>query len=304
MANRLLHRIAGFLARGCRWLWREAVSDFRRFIPAGRLFLESRGFDHAAAISFYFILSLAPFIILLVSATGYLAGRMGPDSVQMQGIIENLSKAVSAHIPVDTSTLRNVVDYLISRKVSFGIAGTVVLILGASAIFGAIENATADIFRNGQRRRYIVSRLIFVVGLATAGLLGFMLYNAVTLLQSFIHTRLAGSIIEQTLNSSSFRVLFEWLPVPTGFLILLYAPGIARPSFADGLRAAILYFLLWIVVREAYAGYVTSISNYNLLYGSLATPILLVLWLFYSALILLFCMCFAAVSPRGSPTRE
>ena len=299
MADRLISIFAGFLKRVARTVVREVVADVRCFIPAGRLFLDTHGFDHAAAISFYFILSLAPFIILLVSATGYVAGHMGPDSAQMQAIIEKLATNVSTYIPVESATLHSIVDYLISRKVSLGIAGTVILIIGASAIFGAIENASADIFRRGQRRWYLASRLVFVVVLATAGLLGFMLYNAVTLVQSFIDTRLAGSFINQTLNRSTFRVLFELVPVPIGFLILLYAPGIARPRFAAALRGAILYFLLWTVVREAYAGYVTTISDYSLLYGSLATPILLVLWLFYSALILLYCMCFAAVSNGG-----
>jgi membrane protein len=292
------------LLRFLKALLLELWTDTKHLIPAGRLFYDSRGFDHAAAISFYFILSLAPFLVLLVSAVGYLAANLGQDPAALNQFIDKLSASVRTYIPVESETVRGIVDYLISRKVSFGIAGTAVLVLGASAVFGALENATADIFRDGRRRTYIMSRLIFTVGIATAGLLGFMLYNAVTLVQSFLDARIGSSFIEGLLSTSAFKFLFEWIPVPIGFLIVLYGTGIARPRFVDALRGAALYFLLWTVVREAYGHYVTQVANYNLLYGSLATPILLVLWLFYSALLLIFCLCFTAVTKKPESRRE
>jgi membrane protein len=304
LGQRKKRNFGKYLARAGRAILHELAIDAGRLIPAGRLFFNSRGFDHAAAISFYFILSLAPFVILVVSAMGYMAARMGAHSVAMDQLLERLSASIGTYVPVQSDTLRSVVEYLVSRKGSFGIAGTGVLILGASAIFGAIENATADIFRNGQRRKYIVSRLVFTVALATAGLLVFMLYNSVTILKSFLEARLGTSVIEGLMNSAAFKFLFEWLPVPVGFLIVLYVPGIARPRFVDGVRAAILYFLLWTLVRAAYAHYVTEFANYNMLYGSLAAPILLVLWLFYSALLLIYCLCFAAVAGGPQPAKR
>ena len=304
MAGKGRKRFGRAAARLGRGLLQEVRVGLSRLIPAGRLFYGSRGFDHAAAMSFYFILSLAPFVVLLVSATGFMAANMGQDPARLDEMIEKFAVYVRTWIPVESDTVRDIVNYLISRKTSFGLAGTAVLVLGASAIFGAIENATADIFRNGVRRRYIVSRLIFTIGIATAGLLAFMLYNAVTLVQSFVDARIGASVLKTLLDKSSFTVLFEWLPVPAGFLIILYGTGIARPKFRDALRSAALYFVLWTVVREAYGHYVTEVANYSMLYGSLATPILLILWLFYSSLILVYCLCFVAVPGLPESGRE
>jgi len=272
----------------------ELLFGLKNIIPAGRLFLQARGFDHAAAISFYFIMSLAPLTILFFSAIGYLAARMGPESSQMTAIIARTTEIVRNFVPVEGDTVRGILDYLIARRGSFSVVGTVVLIMGASAVFGALENATSDIFRNGRRRKYIVSRLVFTVVIFSAGLLVFLMYNAITVMDSFIAARLSGTFNQILASGSPIKILLEWLAVPLGFLVVLYLPGIARPPFRAGLRGAVLFAILWSVVRVAYSYYVTTFAQYSVLYGSLATPILIVLWLFYSALILNYCLCFTA----------
>lgn len=279
-----------------RRLWRELVFDLKSFVPAVRIFMQTRGFDHAAAISFYFILSLAPLTILFFSALGYVAAYLGPDSAHINIIIDRITAATRDYLPVEGETVRKITDYLISRRGSFGIVGTTVLILGASAVFGALENATSDIFRDGKRRKYITSRLIFTVVIFAGGLLVFLLYNAITVVDSVIVARFDGTVNRILAPSSPLRLAGEWLAVPLGFLVVLYLPGIARPPFRCALRGAFLFFVLFNVARFGYSYYVTSVAQYSVLYGSLATPILLFLWLFYSALIMIFCLCYTAAT--------
>jgi len=277
-----------------RRLLKAFVDGLKAFVPAVRIFLQARGFDHAAAMSFYFILSLAPLTVLFFSAVGYIAASMGPDSAQVNQLLERITGAIRDYVPVEGETVRGIMEYLVSRRGSFSIVGTVVLIMGASAVFGALENATSDIFRNGKRRKYIISRLVFTVVIFAGGLLVFLFYNAATLIDTLVAARFDGAANLILSPSSPLKIAGDWLAVPLAFLVVLYLPAIARPPFRFALRGALLFFVLWTAARYLYSWYVGSVAEYSVLYGSLATPILLVLWLFYSALLVIFCLCYTA----------
>ena len=103
---------------------------------------------------------------------------------------------------------------------------------------------------------------------------------------------------------SLLDLLLTGLPVPLTFLAILHAPGLVRPRFFHALAGAVLFFLLWETARGAYAFYVTKIAKFGVLYGSLATPLLLILWTFYAMNILLLAMCFTAVLPGMGKGRE
>lgn len=296
-------RKQGKFVRLFKALGRELAIFGRGIVPAGHVFVDARGFDHAAAISFYFILSMAPFTILFFSAIGFVAAKLGPDSIQVSSVIERITAVIRDFVPVEGDTLRGILDYLIARRGQFGIAGTAVMILGASAVFGALENAQTDIFDKGARRKYIISRLIFTVVLFFAGMLVFLTYNAKTLFDSFIAVNFGSSVDQVVSRTGILSRLFDYIPVPIGFLAVLYLPGIVRPRFPDAMRGAVLFFVLWEIAREGYSYYVTSVAEYNLLYGSLATPILLILWLFYSALILIYCLSFTAAIAAPKPRK-
>ncbi len=295
---------AGAVSGFWRGLGGELLEGLKAFVPAIRIFVQARGFDHAASISFYFILSLAPLTILFCSALGYVAASMGPDSAHVNSIVERITEAMRTYVPVEGDTVRAIMDYLVSRRGSFSVVGTVVLIIGASAVFGALENATSDIFRNGRRRKYIVSRLIFTVVIFAAGLLAFLLYNAVSAIDYVIAARFQGTVHRILSLSSPVRFIGEWLSVPLAFIVVVYLPGIARPKFRFAMRGALLFFVLWTAVRFLYSWYVGNIAEYSVLYGSLASPILLVLWLFYSALLLIFCLCYTAASSGIRPEKN
>ena len=112
----------------------------------------------------------------------------------------------------------------------------------------------------------------------------------------FLVNILGGVSLEELLNRSIFfDSILVYLPVPLTFMLLLYAPGVARPKLKYGFAGAVLFTVLWELARGAYVFYVTQIAEFGKLYGSLAAPLLLILWTFYAMIILLLAMCFTAV---------
>lgn len=54
------------------------------------------------------------------------------------------------------------------------------------------------------------------------------------------------------------------------------------------LPAGIIFCLLWMLARDCFSLYIRHISEVNLLYGSLSSVIVILMWIFYSAITLLF----------------
>lgn len=265
---------------------------------AVRIWLDSRAFDHAASLSFFSLLSVAPFLILVVSAAGYLAVLIGPSSQEMEGMIQDVTSFLQNWTPVEGETVRSILQTLVNRRGHFGLFGGLVMLFGASMVFGALEHAMSDIFALTRRRRFLVSRAVFSVILIATGSFVFLLHYAMTLADSFLMARQGHTLVHWLRHSEVVDAVFTYLPVPCGFIAALYAPGIVRVRFSYGLAGAMVFFVLWETARMAYSAYVTSLAEFGVLYGSLATPILLILWMFYSANIFLFALCFVSALDR------
>jgi membrane protein len=54
------------------------------------------------------------------------------------------------------------------------------------------------------------------------------------------------------------------------------------------LVSAVIFCILWIVARQLFSVYISHITEVNVLYGSLSSVIVILMWIFYSSLALLF----------------
>ena len=164
-----------------RALWRGLRPVGLTIRDTWRIYLSSRAFDHAASISFFSLISVAPFLILLVSVAGYLAILVGPESDLMDRIVNQVTEALQSFAPVEGETVRSVFQAVIERRGQFGLFGAVVMLLGASMAFGALEHAMEDIFQTERHRKFLVSRALFSGLLAAVSLVLFLLHYGMTL---------------------------------------------------------------------------------------------------------------------------
>lgn len=61
-----------------------------------------------------------------------------------------------------------------------------------------------------------------------------------------------------------------------------------RIKFRYRFLSGIIFCVLWIVARHVFGLYIRHISEINLLYGSLSSVIVILMWIFYSSMALLF----------------
>jgi membrane protein len=262
---------------------------------SGKHYLNTNCFDHAAAISFFSLLSIIPFLILLIAAAGYLAVFVGPDYSSMDEIYGIIYKAVSLFTPVKDESIRENLDAIIRARGTIGIFGIFILLLAASMAFGAIEHALKDIFSLKKGRKLLFSKMFFSVFLCATGVILFIGHYTMTLIDSFMIASKGISLDEWIKANPFIEFLFTYVPIPIGFWIIVYYFGTLKIKFANLVKGSLLFLFFWELARSIYSLYVTRIAKFSILYGSLSTPIILILWTFYTANILLFCLCFVQV---------
>jgi membrane protein len=239
----------------------------------------------SAALAFYTILSLIPFLFLLVSVAAFILGS----SEQAHGLVGVLLEAL---FPRAGSLIFQEVQAMSRRAGVLGLIGILSMIWTASIFFASLEKAMMVVFRIEQKRNFLQAKLLALAMLPAAGIIFFL---------SLLVTILSGTLgtIEFVIFGINFanRIVLEFLLgyiIPYLILVLAltaiykYIPN-TDVSYRHALAGGATCSFLFEVAKHFFTWYIHGADKYSIIYGSLEVIVILVLWAFYSSTILLFC---------------
>lgn len=255
---------------------------------AGRVmrdfFLRNHGLLLTAAVAHNMMLSLIPLsAVLLVVFSNFFDETV---------LLTTITKEVSLIAPGFTPTLTEVlVGFLASRKL-IGWLGVGSLLLFSSLAFRVMEDSIAIIFHrplHPLKRKFWVSALmpyLFIL-IVAVGLV------AITVVNAFIDGQ-----DQRTFAFAGFDTLLHHhlskLIYGTGLLglVLLFTlfykiMPVAKISFRRALAGGLTATILWEIVRHLLVAYYAKVSIVNVVYGSMATIVVVLLIMEAIALILL-----------------
>jgi YihY family inner membrane protein len=253
---------------------RRLVSDFRR----------NQGLLLAGAVAYNTLLSLVPLFALLLVTLSHLVD----ERLLIHTVALNLEFLVPGQAPTITE---QVAAFLKHRDVVGGIGIAALLFFSAMA-FSILENAMAMIFhhRAPRRRHPMLSAVIpylfmmalgaglLLVTLMTGGLEALGRSSIQILGHAWSLARLSRTLLHVLgLVGSTLMLTALYLVLPTRRVTF-------RRAFIGGAAAT----ALWEVVRHVLLWYFRTLSLVNVVYGSLATTVVVLLTLEAAALILLF----------------
>lgn len=248
-------------------------------------FKANQGMLLAGAVAYYALLSIVPFLMLVVVALSHFipeAELLETLSRYLEWIIPSQSKAVVVELS----------HFLKDRELVTGVL-LVVMLFFSSVAFTALENAMCVIFYHRvaiKRRRFFISAILPYCYIVALGL-GVM-----------IVTLVAGTL--QVMGTESVLFLgYEWsLGGVSG--VLLYMVGltgeilvlssiylvmpVGRLSLSHALIGGVTAALLWEVARHVLIWYFSTLSQVNVVYGSMTTAIVVMFSLEIGAILLLF----------------
>lgn len=269
-----------------------ALADSPAQIPARGWFQVLRrsfkqvGEDHltllAGGIAYTWFLALFPGIIAAVLIWGLVA-----DPAQIQQQISDMT----ASLPSSAAAL--VTDQLTAATASAGkggglaVAVSVALALwSTSAGVAGLVEATNIAYNEKEERNFFLKR-----GLALLLTLGFLvfLFVAVALIVVFpimLEQIAPGAFVEVAAQVARWLLLLLVAVVALG---LLYRVGPDRaPAQVRWLSlGAVIATVLWLAASLGFSFYVDNFSSYSQTYGSLAGVVVLLLWLWITALVVL-----------------
>jgi membrane protein len=239
--------------------------------------------DHAAALTYYSILTVFPAMIVLVS----LLGIFGDDST-----VDALLKIIEKLAPGEAATTFEgaITGAVNASKAGLALViGVVLALYSASGYIGAFSRAANDIYEVSETRPFwkTLPRQVAL----TAFL---MLMFAVTLAAMILTGPLADAIGDQIGVGNTFLDVFsivKW-PVLAAVVSVLFAillhegPNVDRP-YRELVPGAFLATLLWLLASGGFALYVANFGSYASTYGSIAGVIIFLVWMWISNLALL-----------------
>jgi len=251
------------------------------------LWLERNAFQHAGALAFYTLFSLAPLVIIVVAIIGAVFGEeaaRGQVAAGIQGMIgPQAAEAVEEAV-------------LSSRVESAGLLPTLIgvgaLLFGATTVFAQMQ-ASLNSFWGVVARPSRSGISIFVKTRLLS--LGLVLVIGFLLLTSFLMSVGIVALI---------RFAEAWIPVPSALMVvvdIVLSLAVAAALFAttfkllpdvvlrwrDVWKAGVITAVLFVCGQYLISLYLTTMAPAST-YGAAASLVLVLMWVYYSALILFF----------------
>ena len=257
-----------------------------------RIFDRHKLTTNAAAISFFFLLSLIPMLFILIAILASFVNSPEQAEKYLLSFIENRvpegGRQFILELTIKSNLIQNVKDIL-SNRGWIALVSVASLLWTSSGAFSAIEDAMNTIF-GVQSRNYFVSRLVEMSMVIITGSL-FLMSNTVTAiieaLQQY-HVEIFG------LDFSNLPYLWDLLTTVMPYVLtiaMFYIIYKILPKTPIYKRAALLGATVAGVLLELsiylFAYYVKNFSSYNAFYGSVAGIVISIFTIYLSSIILL-----------------
>ncbi|MBO5747199.1 MAG: YihY/virulence factor BrkB family protein [Clostridia bacterium] len=249
-----------------------------------RFYTHSIG-QNAAALAYYFLFALFPMLIFISNLLGIL-------DLNIYAITNVLQRFLPSAV---VGTIESYLDYVshTSSKMLMWFSLIFCIWFPMRAIMGLMADVRRayGLGRPEHPFRYIFKQLVFTVLFLAVIVVTFLLSLAGEQVLSYII-----KLISETTFASVDHILSAWQYLRFIPLALLMFVGIGalysvsldkRPKVKSVLPGIFFSLITWLTLSIGFSFYVENFSDYSLIYGTLGTFIVLLLWLYLTAITLI-----------------
>ncbi|CAM0556169.1 YihY/virulence factor BrkB family protein [Vreelandella titanicae] len=276
--------------------WWKVVQD------ATSLWLERNAFSYAGSLAFYTLFSLAPTIIIAVTVIGVVMGEeaaQGQIVAQLQGTL-----GVDAAVAIQDAVAQSRIE---ESGILPTLLGVGALVIGATTVFAQMQFSLNTIWgvtakpTSNSALRFLKSRLLSLTVVLSIGfilmvslVLGVVLRGMLQAADNLVpYASLLTTSVESLVSLAVVTLLFA-----TIFKVL---PDVVL-RWQDVLIGAVVTAVLFTIGRSVIAIYLAYTATAST-YGAAGSVVMILLWVYYSSLILLFGAAFtrSLLLRRGRP---
>ena len=266
-------------------IWRNPVVAFLR--ESIFFYFDCRGPQAAACLSYFVLLTVFPILICVSS----ILGLLDIDIVSLSASLENILPAAALNI------IRGYLSYVkMNQSAGFFFAGLVACWFSAAAAFRTITRVIIDAYEDVEQSmvRGVINSILFPFALiATLGLSIIVVVTGQRTLQALAERFPVLDSLLRLWSASRYVLLFVVFLLFILAVLTMAAPrGTPRlPILISGLVSA----LALVVSSAVFSWFIGLSSRYSLVYGSLVSLIVLLLWLYLCGQILFLGIVFTSV---------
>jgi len=242
--------------------------------------------DIAASLAYYAFLAIPAALLVALGAFSVLAGREA---------IERLLEKLGTVVPAEAIQL---LEDSLTRATENQNGGLVMIVLGfllalwtATGAMNALIRGLNRVYDRDETRGFFKQRLT-ALGMLVCMLSAFALTFGLLVLGPVISDWLGGLLNLESVFGWIWWTL-QWPILVVGLLfafagILYLGPNVDHPRWRFLTLGSGVAVAIWILASGLFAVYVSLFASYNKAWGSLAAVIIMLTWLWLSALALLF----------------
>jgi membrane protein len=246
--------------------------------------IEQRADEHevdiiAAGLSFYALLGLFPALLALVSIYGLVA-----DPSSVEAVVRSLSSTLPPQARAVVAQGLTAFVARTSGDLTLSIVFGIVAVLWSSSSGMGVLVRAINVASGVKERRSFFARRLLALGFTFGGVVGVaFVIPAITVLPKILHLLRAD-----TLSVVMPPVVLGVSAFVTLLLLFRYAPYGRPAALSRVLPGAALASVAWLVVSGGFSFYVRYFARMGSTYGALEGVIVLELWFYFSAQVLLY----------------
>jgi membrane protein len=268
----IAERTGGVVRLTGRAMWHGLVSIYH-----------SDDLTYAASVGFYGLVSLFPFMLMVLS----IVGTATADESRRMAVVD----FIFTYFPRRFDFLTHQIDVLRQSRVQLGIGGTLGLVWAAMGVFSAVTSAVNHAWGVEKQRSYLRHKFFAFLMLLTSGALLLAVLLIVSMVQIARASWFPAMAVHFPMLQSLTGMLLRWatlamLILVVGF-IFYFVPN-AEVKFKDVWAGAIVTGVMLKTAMAAFSWYVRDMSRYTEINGSIAAVVVFLVWVYTSAVILLY----------------
>jgi membrane protein len=246
-------------------------------------FYNSNNLTFASSVAYYSLLSIFPFILLVLSVLSRLA-------VTQAGSEQNVEALVERALPRSFDFLSTEIVAMQRAPIELTIAGTLLTLWASMGVFGAITSAVNHAWGvekpyNFFKHKLVAFMMLLVAGLVFAGAV-FMMSAARASQESWFHPMYVWFPWIENVTSFASRNAFMAATVVGIGLIYYFLPN-TKVRLRDVWFGAVLAALLWHGALAGFSWYLGAFGRASI-NGTIGAVVAFLVWVYLSAVILLY----------------
>ncbi|HSA65539.1 MAG TPA: YihY/virulence factor BrkB family protein [Nitrospira sp.] len=258
-------------------------SFWRLLLDLTRSFLRHGCGSLAASLAFFSLLSLFPLGFIVLYGVSFIVSHDVIGGQVLLSFLKGFLPTLGERVAVEFQRIGELDTVRWLVFLSFAWFGTLV--------FYELDYALNVVFDSTWKRHPLISTAIAVASQGAVGLLLILSYVAtqtINLLTAYAPHLWGLDLIALAAHDMfltyTLPFLMAWLTVGA---LYRYVPR-RKPQWREAMIGSLTFSLLWVAAKLIFVTYNEYATVYTNLYGSLLEVILLLLWIYYSALLFLF----------------